>query len=154
MAGHMQIKPSRFSWNLFKDHLHFYLLLGIIPISTFIFLVNVFVGPPQLADIPEGYEPKYWEYYNHPIKQWIARYFCRNPQENYEKKMCVLQTEYEKAQLRQVTGLQTRKRTNKLKILMEERGDYQAWYYVPYDSKYAKFYKEKQEELDHFAKTV
>ncbi|CAN7987542.1 unnamed protein product [Ixodes pacificus] len=146
MSEHMRIRPSNFAWNLFKDHLHFYFLLGVIPIGTFIFLVNVFIGPPQLADIPEGYEPKYWEYYNHPIKQWIARYIGHSPQENYEKMMYLLQVEYEKAQLRMVE--------KKVKDLMDERGDYQAWYYVPYDSKYTKFFKEKQEELDHSSKTV
>lgn len=36
----------------------------------------------------------------HPIKQWIARYIGHSPQEIYEKKMYLLQVEYEKAQLR------------------------------------------------------
>lgn len=60
----MNITPSRFAYNLAKDHLHFYLLLGIIPLSLLVMYVNIFIGPPKLAEIPEGYEPEYWEYYD------------------------------------------------------------------------------------------
>lgn len=143
---HMPIKPTSFIWNLFKDHMHFYFLLGIIPLGTLLFVVNVFIGPPQLADIPEGYEPKYWEYYNHPIKQWIAKTFGENPQETYEKAMHVLQTEHEKAEIRRVE--------QRVKALMEKRGDYQSWYFVPSDSKYAKFYEKNQEEASFYTRNI
>lgn len=69
--GHHQmiIKPSRFQWDKFKDLLHFYVMLGVIPVTALVLYANIFVGPAQLAEIPEGYEPKHWEY----EKVWWAR---------------------------------------------------------------------------------
>lgn len=60
--------PSRFQWGKFKDLLHFYTLLGIIPVGAVLFYTNVFIGPATLSEIPEGYVPKHWEYYNVNIK--------------------------------------------------------------------------------------
>lgn len=59
---HMTIKPSRFQWDKFKDLMHFYVMIGVIPITAVLLYSNIFVGPSQLAEIPEGYEPKPWEY--------------------------------------------------------------------------------------------
>uniref|UniRef100_A0A6M2E4B2 NADH dehydrogenase [ubiquinone] 1 beta subcomplex subunit 5, mitochondrial n=1 Tax=Amblyomma tuberculatum TaxID=48802 RepID=A0A6M2E4B2_9ACAR len=145
-SEHMNITPSRFSWNLYKDHLHFYFLLGIIPLSLLVLYVNVFIGPPKLADIPEDYEPKYWEYYDHPIKQFLAKHFMESPQQVYEKRMHLLQAEHEKVQLRALQA--------KVQKLIAARGDYQAWYFVPYDSKYTKYYQEKAKEIDRYSKSV
>lgn len=68
----MEIKPSRFQWHKTKDWFHFYFLLGAIPVGTTIFLVNVFIGPATLEQIPEGYVPKEWEYHQvrHSPWQW------------------------------------------------------------------------------------
>jgi len=59
---HMTIKPSRFQWDKFKDLMHFYVMLGVIPVTALVLYANIFVGPAQLAEIPEGYVPKHWEY--------------------------------------------------------------------------------------------
>lgn len=59
----MPIKPSNFQWHKTKDWFHFYFLLGAIPVCTTIFLINVFIGPATLEEIPEGYIPKEWEYH-------------------------------------------------------------------------------------------
>ena len=58
-----RITPSRWQWQKTKDLLHFYVMLGVIPLSLITFLAYVFVGPAQLEEIPEGYIPKNWEYY-------------------------------------------------------------------------------------------
>lgn len=58
----MDIRPSGFQWHKTKDYVHFYILLGVIPVSISIFLINVFIGPATLQQIPEGYRPKEWEY--------------------------------------------------------------------------------------------
>lgn len=64
-GGHktMYITPSRFQWHKFKDLTHFYLMLGIIPAAAVVFYSNLFIGPAQLTEIPEGYTPKHWEYH-------------------------------------------------------------------------------------------
>lgn len=57
------IQPSRWQYEKFKDLLHFYLLVGAIPFGLISLYANVFIGPAQLAPIPEGYVPQEHEYY-------------------------------------------------------------------------------------------
>lgn len=114
----LQITPSRFQWNKFKDLFHFYLFLGAIPAGCIIFYANVFVGPATLSEIPEDYVPKHWEYYRviiwlflfdvvtesiifqHPISRFIARYILTSPQQEYEKFLHYAFEEDEKRKLR------------------------------------------------------
>lgn len=65
MSGHhlMSIKETRWQWTKFKDLIHYYVLVGVIPLTLLVTYINVFVGPAKLAPIPEGYRPKHWEYY-------------------------------------------------------------------------------------------
>lgn len=56
------IQPSRFQWHKTKDWINFYLLLGVVPVGIAITLINVFIGPATLQEIPEDYVPKEWEY--------------------------------------------------------------------------------------------
>jgi len=65
----MVILPGRYQWNKFKDFVHFYTLLGAIPIAIGITLINVFIGPATLEEIPDDYVPKEWEY--HEVRFWI-----------------------------------------------------------------------------------
>jgi NADH dehydrogenase (ubiquinone) 1 beta subcomplex subunit 5 len=59
----MPMTPSRFQWHKFKDLLHFFSMIGLIPVSALIFYVNVVNGPAQLSEIPGEYEPHHWEYH-------------------------------------------------------------------------------------------
>lgn len=67
MSGHgprlFFLTPSRFQWHKFKDSLHFFVMIGVIPISALLLYVNIFIGPARLQPIPEGYTPKHYEYY-------------------------------------------------------------------------------------------
>lgn len=58
-----QITPTRWHWDKTKDLLHLYTVIAVVPIGLVILLSNIFVGPATLAPIPEGYEPKHWEYH-------------------------------------------------------------------------------------------
>ena len=67
MGGHgpkiMPMTPSRFQWHKFKDSLHYFTMVGLIPMTAIIFYVNTFIGPAQLSETPEGYEPQHWEHH-------------------------------------------------------------------------------------------
>lgn len=67
MSGHgprlFALTPSRFQWHKFKDSLHYFVMLGIIPMAAILTYVNIFVGPATLQPIPDGYVPKHWEYH-------------------------------------------------------------------------------------------
>lgn len=55
--------PSRWQWIKFKDYVNLYIMIGIIPVSLIIAYSNIFIGPATLSEIPEGYVPKHWEYF-------------------------------------------------------------------------------------------
>ncbi|XP_033349541.1 NADH dehydrogenase [ubiquinone] 1 beta subcomplex subunit 5, mitochondrial [Bombus vosnesenskii] len=87
MSDHrvMEVTASRWQWHKTKDWLHFYIFMGVIPAGLLIFYCNVFIGPATLEPIPEGYIPKQWEYYRHPITRFLSRYMFPNTQMEYEK---------------------------------------------------------------------
>ncbi|KAJ0174538.1 hypothetical protein K1T71_009646 [Dendrolimus kikuchii] len=142
-AGHgaktMQLQPSRWQWHKFKDMLHFYVMVGLIPVSAIIFYTNVFIGPAQLTPIPEGYTPKHWEYHRHPITRFIARYIHTSPQQEYEKFMHCIDEEQQRIKLRRLEKQIVEK--------MAERKDYQAYYYKPMVNKYLRINKKTGDEL-------
>lgn len=110
------LQPSRWQWHKFKDMLHFYFMVGLIPVGAIIFYTNVFIGPAQLTPIPEGYVPKHWEYHRHPISRFIARYIHNPPQQDYEKFLHFIDDEKQKMKLRKLEAEVIKK--------MAERQDY------------------------------
>ncbi|XP_055625833.1 NADH dehydrogenase [ubiquinone] 1 beta subcomplex subunit 5, mitochondrial [Toxorhynchites rutilus septentrionalis] len=134
------ITPSRFQWHKFKDLFHFYVMVGAIPVLAIVFYTNVFIGPAQLTEIPEGYEPKHWEYHKHPISRFIARYIMNNPQQDYEKMLHFLHEEGEKAEMLALE--------KKIREKMAERQDYQSYYYRPAIGKYHRVAKEAADHID------
>ncbi|XP_017884485.1 NADH dehydrogenase [ubiquinone] 1 beta subcomplex subunit 5, mitochondrial [Ceratina calcarata] len=123
MAGHhgMDITASRWQWHKTKDFLHFYFFVGAIPALLIITYCNVFIGPATLEKIPEGYIPKQWEYYRHPITRFISKYISLNIQMEYEKHLHRIKMSQEKAQL---TALRDRTRE-----LIANHGDYKYFSY-------------------------
>lgn len=69
------LQPSRWQWNKFKDLLHFYAMVGLIPVTAVVLYANIFVGPATLQEIPEGYTPKHWEYHRVSITIFVELYF-------------------------------------------------------------------------------
>jgi len=126
MGGHkMQVLPSRFEWERWKNDIHFYLTLGFGPMALLILFSNLFVGQAQLSDIPEDYEPMPWEYYKGPIERFFARYVYEFPERRYERTLHHLYMETERIKMRKLE--------KKVKALMHDRQDYKGWYYAPVD---------------------
>jgi len=116
----LKIVPSRFMWHKYKDQFHFYFFLGVIPLSALVFYANVFIGPSTLAEIPEGYEPKKWEYFRSPVTRWFAKYCMTSPQQTYERNLHYINLMEEKRRMRLLQW--------KVDRLMRERGDYPNYY--------------------------
>jgi len=89
-------------------------------LSALVFYTNVFIGPATLKEIPEGYVPKQWEYFQHPIKRWFARYWVDNFQEQYERNLHYITIIEEKRKMRRMAA--------KVEELMKERADYPNYY--------------------------
>ncbi|XP_012064163.1 PREDICTED: NADH dehydrogenase [ubiquinone] 1 beta subcomplex subunit 5, mitochondrial [Atta cephalotes] len=129
------IRPSNFQWHKTKDYFHFYFLLGAIPMGIVITLVNVFIGPATLEEIPEDYVPKEWEYLQHPIKRFLQRYFFPSPQQEYEK---FLHHIYHENQIRKVRLLE-----QQVNVAMGTHRDYRSSYFQDfYGAKYLHHYKQ------------
>ncbi|XP_046464343.1 NADH dehydrogenase [ubiquinone] 1 beta subcomplex subunit 5, mitochondrial-like isoform X1 [Daphnia pulex] len=135
MSGHemMHIKPSRWSWNRFKDLLNFYVMLGVIPATVVITYINLFIGPAKLAEIPEGYVPEVHEYYAHPITRWMTKHVKKSYQQEYEV-MCqhIYETDYAR---------KLRLAEKRVHQKMQEKQDSQAYYYEPVTGRNERHFK-------------
>ncbi|KRT80252.1 hypothetical protein AMK59_6506 [Oryctes borbonicus] len=102
MSDHrvLPYRPTRFQWLKFKDLMHLYIALGVIPLGLFTLYCNTFIGPATLTEIPEDYVPKHWEYYRNPISRGIAKYILTSPQQEYEKYLHHIFEEDEKKKIR------------------------------------------------------
>lgn len=123
----MDIRPTTWQWDKTKDLLHFYFMLGAIPSLIVIFCSYVFVGPATLEPIPEGYDPKPWEYYRNPITRFYVRYIQTLPQQDYEKYLHVMYIEDK--------CMKARKLEARVHDLIYERKDYRYFYYFPVSAK-------------------
>ncbi|XP_018320088.1 NADH dehydrogenase [ubiquinone] 1 beta subcomplex subunit 5, mitochondrial [Agrilus planipennis] len=132
------LQPSRWQWHKFKDYLHLYVMLGVIPLSLITLYANIFIGPATLSEIPSGYVPYHWEYYRSPVTRFFARYIFNNPQQDYEKYLHLLFEEDEKRKLRRID--------NKMKEKIKERLDYNVYYYRPVLGKYHRLTRQLAEE--------
>ncbi|KAG8581314.1 hypothetical protein GDO81_007627 [Engystomops pustulosus] len=94
------ITPSTYYDKRFLQLCKFYALLTAIPAGIAIALINIFIGPAELVEIPEGYVPDPYEYYQHPITRFLARNIYHDYQQSYEQEMCLIHVENEKRMLR------------------------------------------------------
>ncbi|CAH0382293.1 unnamed protein product [Bemisia tabaci] len=145
MSGHrlFEIHPSKYMWVKYKDTTHFYIMIGLIPWVCVITYLNLFIGPAQLAPIPEGYVPKEHEYHRHPLTRFIAQYVVPSTQEEYERTLHVL---YEDDEIKAMQDL-----TRRVEELMAKKKDYKLFWHRPVTTKYhihsGKKWAKHEEEL-------
>lgn len=144
MGGHkrtMEILPSKYEYNHWKNLVNYYALLAIVPIAGIITYTNLFIGQAELTDQPDDYEPLWWEYYKHPISRFFAKYTLEDPVRTYEINLHHINHENRKRQMRLLEW--------KVRTLTAERQDVQTWYYTPVHSEqqiYAGYDARKKEE--------
>lgn len=76
----------------------------------------------------------------HPISRFLARYIYPSPQQEYEKILHYIYVENEKAQIRKLE--------DKVHQMMNDRNDYQAYYYRPASAKHYRVSKEAADYLE------
>jgi NADH dehydrogenase (ubiquinone) 1 beta subcomplex subunit 5 len=134
------IHPPRFVWRRFKKDAHFFICLGVIPLTLVTVYANLVVGPAELAEIPEGYYPKEWEYYQNPVSRFLIRYVQDHPQKGYEQ---VLQLMHEEAD-----SIRIRRLHAKVEALQAERMDYQGYLFAKGPTtKYLEQHRESTQEM-------
>ncbi|CAG0914884.1 unnamed protein product [Notodromas monacha] len=142
-SGHLMITASRWQWTKSKDLMHFYLFVGLIPVTIAITALNVFVGPATLSEIPEDYEPEEYEYYESPVTRFLVKNFGRTYQEDYERTLHFVNRIRDRGMLR--------KTQTEVEDFMQQRNDYKAYYYRPV---LAKFWRATREDAEfvHFVR--
>ncbi|CAF1235433.1 unnamed protein product [Adineta steineri] len=119
----MRVMISEFHERKFFDMFHYYFLIGLVPTFCVVFYANVFVGQATLTEIPDGYEPRHWEYYKHPLRRFMARYVVQPFDERYEISLHSIYTHVMRDQLKALE--------RKVKRLEHARGDAKGWFYRP-----------------------
>ena len=94
-------------------------MLGIIPLTIVTVYANVFIGPAELVEIPDGYIPEEHEYHKHPVTRFIQKYVNHTPQMGYEMMLHRLALEKEKMHLRRLW--------RRINALQAERMDYMGY---------------------------
>ncbi|OTF70753.1 NADH dehydrogenase[ubiquinone] 1 beta subcomplex subunit 5-like [Euroglyphus maynei] len=135
----MHIQPSQFVWKTFKDYLHFYFMLGFIPLTLITAYANIVVGEAELTDIPEGYTPHHWEYYKHPVTRFLAKYLFDDAAMGYESSVSKMAESSEKILLHKLK--------QQLKRMMAEKADNKAWYYSEVDPSQNRWYLDQFRSL-------
>lgn len=102
-SGHntMDIRPSNADWKFAKNWFHFYALLGLIPVGIMTTILSI-RDNPELSEVPDGYEPRHWEYFKHPLTRFAARYLIVSDEKDEEMIMGCLEYNSEKELLKKL----------------------------------------------------
>lgn len=128
-SGHnnMNIHPSNFGLNHVKNMLHLYFMLGIIPIAVITTICNIRANP-ELAEIPEGYEPLPHEYHKQPLARWMAKYLYRPNELEMEVHLAKQEKVSEEQLLRQITL--------RVEKVMSFYNDHRSKFFTPFYGEY------------------
>jgi len=118
------------TWRIL-DQIHFYSAIGFLFWGSVIAYINFKHGHCVLTDIPEGYEPRFWEYEDKPVLQFLCKYLYTSPMKEHDK-FCATYAE-------EIKKREWSFQEERAHHLMFERGDYRAWYYIPYKAKWMEY---------------
>lgn len=135
-SGHnaMEITPSNADWKHVKNWFHFYFLISTIPIAVITTIINIRANP-ELSEVPEGYEPRHWEYYKHPITRWMAKYMYKPMELEHELMMSLVEFQSESIILKKVQA--------KVDRVMKFYNDHRSMNFLPFYGDYFRFGREE-----------
>jgi len=131
-------RPSRWNYDLFKDSVHFYFMLGAIPLGLLVTFANIFKGPAALQPIPEGYVPKEHEYFKSPITRFLVKHVYPSFQQTYEYH---LGCQWNETKQMNMFNLQ-----KEIKRQMKLNQDYKGWYTRPVSAEYLRMSMNTQKD--------
>ncbi|XP_060078166.1 NADH dehydrogenase [ubiquinone] 1 beta subcomplex subunit 5, mitochondrial-like [Ylistrum balloti] len=117
----MILRPGIYLDRKWRDSVHFFLLLGTLPVLMAITFANLFMAQGELTDLPEDHNPQTWEFHQHPITRFIAKHIVRSPEKLYETQMAALYKQDQKRKLRLLE--------RQVKRVMLDRQDVRGWYF-------------------------
>lgn len=123
----MSIAPSYFAPQQLKDMIYFYTVLISIPLAVITAIINIRANP-ELTEIPEGYEPRHWEYYRNPVARFMAKHMFMPNETDVEMLMSM---EGEKAE-----NIMLNKIRRNVDKVMSFYSDHRSSYFVPYFGEY------------------
>lgn len=146
-SGHnaMNIEPSNYTWKHMKDMFHFYTLIAAIPIAVITTIINIRANP-ELTEIPEGYEPRHWEYYKHPITRFLAKYFYEPMELEHELTLALFENRSE-------TGIMKNIELT-VENVMKFYNDHRTRYFKPYYGDYVRLGRDEANFLRPHIKTM
>ncbi|XP_052820354.1 NADH dehydrogenase [ubiquinone] 1 beta subcomplex subunit 5, mitochondrial-like, partial [Mya arenaria] len=124
--------PSRYITYRFKDDVHFYVALGVIPLFLFATYCNVVIGPAELKDTPEDYVPENHEYLKSPVSRKLCEILgplWPSYEKQYESGLYWTYVALQKAKVRE--------EHYRMRQLMKERQDQSNFYFVPAYDKFS-----------------
>lgn len=142
-SGHnnIGITPSYFSAYQVRDMFLFYSFIVGVPIAIITTIINIRANP-ELSEIPEGYEPRHWEYSRHPITRFLARYIFEPNELEWEMLMCM---ENEKGE-----NLLINKLRRRVEKVMSFYNDHRSYYFTPVFGDYYRRAREESQFLGEY----
>lgn len=146
-SGHnaMNIEPSNYSWKYMKDMIHFYTIIAAVPIVVITTIINIRANP-ELTEIPEGYEPRHWEYYKHPITRFMAKYFYEPMELEHELQMALLENQAETTIMKKIELT--------VENVMKFYNDHRTRYFEPYYGEYFRIGRDEANYLRPLIRTL
>lgn len=128
-SGHnaMEITPSSIDVKYTNNWLHFYILMTAVPVAVITTIINIRANP-ELSEVPEGYEPRHWEYYKNPITRFMAKYMYNSNEREREIMLAAKQDLGHEEIMKKIS--------QKCEKVMKFYNDHRSFYFIPFYGEY------------------